>query len=187
MGVLSAVAVRLKTTTTTLHFRPIAFQAIFGGIFFAVALTGFFWVYCSNSEYDEQGNLVKEGNCPVGNRWDSDYWGEPYCLSGYCETCYMQDYVRSRANSYSNVGFIAGGILILGFTIEGEANEGQQSDDLRRCASNVVNNSFFATRFARCQTISSLTVPVPRPRVPTRTWTTTASTRPTSSSVERGC
>ena len=30
----------------------------------------------------------------------------------------MQDYVRSRANSYSNVAFVAGGIIIMGFTIE---------------------------------------------------------------------
>ena len=118
MGVLSALAVGLQTTTSTLHFRPIAFKVIWGTILFAIALTGFFWVYCSTSEYDEAGNLLKAGNCPVGNRWDSDYWGAPRCLSGYCEQCYMQDYVRSRANSYSNVGFIAGGILIMGFTIE---------------------------------------------------------------------
>ncbi|GMH49412.1 hypothetical protein TrRE_jg7341, partial [Triparma retinervis] len=82
----------------------------------------FFWVYCSDSEYDLDSDrpspLVKPGRCPVGGSYSGDYWGAPYCLSNYCEECYMQDFVKSRANSYSNVAFLAVGTVILAFAVE---------------------------------------------------------------------
>ena len=68
MSVLYELSVALRTSTSTLHFRPLAWKMIFSLILFIVCLTSFFWIYCSNAEYDESGNLIKEGNCPVSTR-----------------------------------------------------------------------------------------------------------------------
>jgi hypothetical protein len=109
-------------STSTAHFRPVLWKGLGATIFLQLLLTSCFWVYCSDSEYDLDSDrpspLIKPGRCPVGGYYSGDYWGTPYCLSNYCEECYMQDFIKSRANSYSNVAFLAVGTVILAFAVE---------------------------------------------------------------------
>ena len=60
---------------SALHFRPILWKSLLFTILLLLSSTLFVWVYCSNAEYDDDGNLVKDGNCPVGGYFRRGYWG----------------------------------------------------------------------------------------------------------------
>ena len=109
----------LLSSTSTLHVRTAVWALLGAMIFLSLGVTLFFWMYCSDSEYDtategtwQTATLVKAGRCPIGNGWDEEFWGAPMCTYGYCERCYMEDYIRSRANSYSNIAMIINAFII---------------------------------------------------------------------------
>ncbi|GMH74410.1 hypothetical protein TrST_g2251 [Triparma strigata] len=102
-----ALAKLFLCSTSTLHFRPKFWRVLGAAIVLSLVFTFSMWGYCSNPD-----------NCLAGSGWDEDFWGPSSCKAGYCERCHMDQYIRSYANSYSNIAFVITAMVILSFGVE---------------------------------------------------------------------